>query len=134
MLERPHKTFHELDEITIKTDTRDILSHATKQAERYEDYFLVDIDAHVSEITFWPEIIARVENDVIRQMAEALALMPGAANLALLNFVPGMLYQPVTREYDRHFIDGGRARADRLSSDERKRIAKRAAAARWKKS
>jgi hypothetical protein len=29
---------------------------------------------------------------------------------------------------------GGRARADRLSSDERKRIAKRAAAARWKKS
>jgi predicted TIM-barrel fold metal-dependent hydrolase len=95
MLERPHKTFHELDEITIKTDTRDILSHATKQAERYEDYFLVDIDAHVSEITFWPEIIARVENDVIRQMAEALALMPGAANLALLNFVPGMLYQPV---------------------------------------
>ena len=50
MLERtPGQNFRELDEITIRSDTRDILSHATKQAEQYEDYFLVDIDAHVSE-------------------------------------------------------------------------------------
>ena len=32
----------ELPEIMIKTDTRDILSHATMQAEELEDYFLVD--------------------------------------------------------------------------------------------
>ena len=46
MLERVTPQFRELQEITMKTDTRDILAHATKQAESYEDYFLVDIDAH----------------------------------------------------------------------------------------
>ena len=63
MLERvPAQPYRELEEITMKTDTRDILSHATKQAESYEDYFLVDIDAHVTETQFWPEIIALIEN------------------------------------------------------------------------
>src|SRR5690242_1589906 len=67
MLERvPAQPYRELEEITMKTDTRDILSHATKQAEAYEDYFLVDIDAHVTETQFWPEIIAMIDNDVIR--------------------------------------------------------------------
>ena len=72
MLDRvPNKPYRELEEITTKTDTRDILSHATKQAESYEDYFLVDIDAHVTETQFWPEIIAMIDNAVIRQMGEA---------------------------------------------------------------
>ena len=70
MLEKSPEAFRELDEITSITDTRDILSHATKQSESYEDYFLVDIDAHVTETQFWPEIIARIDNDVIRQMGE----------------------------------------------------------------
>jgi uncharacterized protein len=95
MLERSPKPFRELDEITIRTDTRDILSHATKQAESYEDYFLVDIDAHVTETQFWPEIIERIDNDVIRQMGEAQFLRPGFGNTALLNAVPGMTYQPL---------------------------------------
>jgi hypothetical protein len=33
MLQRPEQMMRELPEITIKTDTRDILSHATIQAE-----------------------------------------------------------------------------------------------------
>src|SRR5262245_49433651 len=57
----------ELSEITVKTDTRDILAHATIQAEALEDYFLVDIDAHVTETSFWNEIIELIDNDVIRQ-------------------------------------------------------------------
>jgi hypothetical protein len=68
MLERVPQQFRELQEITMRTDTRDILAHATRQSESYDDYFLVDIDAHVSEITFWPEILALIDNDVIRQM------------------------------------------------------------------
>ena len=82
--------FRELQEITMQTDTRDILAHATRQSESYEDYFLVDIDAHVTETSLWPEIIASIDNDVIRQMGEGNAARPGNGNLALLNNAPGM--------------------------------------------
>ena len=92
MLERTPGQARELKEITIKTDTRDILSHATKQLEGYEDYFLVDIDAHVTETQFWPEIIKSIDNEVIRHMAEGMATRPGTST-ALLNTVPGMTYQ-----------------------------------------
>ena len=95
MLERTPPQFRELHEITMQTDTRDILAHATRQAESYEDYFLVDIDAHVTETSFWPEILASIDNEVIRQMGQALAGRPGTANVALLNNQPGILYQHV---------------------------------------
>jgi hypothetical protein len=81
-------------QITIKTDTRDILSHATIQAEALEDYFLVDIDAHVTETQFWPEILDLIDNDVIRHMGQAVASRPGTST-ALLNAQPGTLYQHV---------------------------------------
>ncbi len=91
MLERLVQNYRELEEITTRTDTRDILSHATKQAESYEDYFLVDIDAHVTETQFWPEIIGLIDNAVIRQWGEAMLERGG--NTALLNTQPGMTYQ-----------------------------------------
>src|SRR5215813_8820226 len=94
MQQRTTKQVRELEEITIKTDTRDILSHATIQAEGLEDYFLVDIDAHVSETQFWSEIIDLIDNDVIRQMGQAMMSRPGTAT-ALLNIQPGTLYQNV---------------------------------------
>src|SRR5262245_63394184 len=74
MQQRTAKQVRELQEITINTDTRDILSHATIQAEGLEDYFLVDIDAHVTETSFWNEIIDLIDNDVIRQMGQAMML------------------------------------------------------------
>src|SRR5579872_2136885 len=80
MLERTPQQFRELSEITMQTDTRDILAHATRQAENHEDYFLVDMDAHVSETSFWPEILALIDNDVIRQMGAANAARPGNEN------------------------------------------------------
>jgi uncharacterized protein len=95
MLERTPPQFRELQEITIKSDTRDILAHATKQAEAFEDYFLVDIDAHVTETQFWPEILACIDNDVIRHMGHGQQLRPGQGATALLNTVPGMSYQHV---------------------------------------
>ena len=97
MQQRTTKTVRDLAEITTKTDTRDILSHATLQAEGMEDYFLVDIDAHVTETQFWPEILERIDNDVIRQMGQAMATRPGVST-ALLNGQPGISYQSV---YDR---------------------------------
>jgi predicted TIM-barrel fold metal-dependent hydrolase len=92
MLERTKQPFRELAEITMKTDTRDILAHATKQAESFEDYFLVDIDAHVTETMFWNEIIESIDNEVVRHMAENISARPGTGT-ALLNAVPGTLYQ-----------------------------------------
>src|SRR5262244_774231 len=91
---RTEAKIKELAEITVNTDTRDILSHATIQAEALEDYFLVDLDAHVTETSFWNEIIDLIDNDVIRQMGQAMASRPGVST-ALLNAQPGMLYQNV---------------------------------------
>jgi predicted TIM-barrel fold metal-dependent hydrolase len=93
MLERTPPQFRELPEITMQSDTRDILAHATRQAEGHEDYFLVDIDAHVTETSFWSEIIGSIDNEVIRQMGEAQMGRPGGGNTALLNAVPGTLFQ-----------------------------------------
>src|SRR5438045_1992254 len=90
MVERLPPQFRELQEITMQTDTRDILAHATRQSESHEDYFLVDIDAHVTETSFWPEILAMIDNDVIRQMGQANAERPGGANISLLNGQPDL--------------------------------------------
>src|ERR1700720_1972474 len=59
----------ELPKISIQTDTREILAHAAK--EKRDDYFIVDVDAHVTETAFWSEIIDRMDSDVYRQMARA---------------------------------------------------------------
>jgi uncharacterized protein len=95
MLEKVKDSIRELPEIGTSTDTRDILSHATKQSERFSDYFLVDIDAHVTETQFWPEILALIDNDVIRHMGEAGLGRPVSRSLSLLNNVPGMTFQSV---------------------------------------
>ncbi len=94
-MQRKKGPLRELPEITVETDTREILAHATRHAEKFEDYFLVDIDAHVTETQFWPEIIELIDNDVIRQMGQSMMTRPGSATTALLNAQPGMVYQHV---------------------------------------
>ena len=132
MLERAPPQFRELQEITMQTDTRDILAHATRQSESYEDYFLVDIDAHVTETSFWPEILALIDNDVIRQMGQANAARPGNASYSLLNSQPGMLHQhlygriphqqallePVEKKGAHHFTELARRAMRRLPPGE----------------
>jgi hypothetical protein len=59
----------ELPKITIHSDTRDILAHAAKQ--KRHDYFIVDVDAHVTETAFWSEVIDSMDSDVYRQTARA---------------------------------------------------------------
>ena len=44
-----HPTVRELEKISNRTDTRDVLAHASKSARKLNDYFIVDIDAHVTE-------------------------------------------------------------------------------------
>src|SRR6185436_12829665 len=131
MLERTPPQFRELQEISMQTDTRDILAHATRQAESHEDYFLVDIDAHVTETSFWPEILAMIDNDVIRQMGQANAERPGNANVSLLNNQPGILHQhvwgriphqqalmeKVEKKGSHHFVELARRSMDALGLD-----------------
>ena len=80
MLERTLPPARELAEITTRTDTRDYLAHATKQARAYDDYeVIVDIDAHVSESRFWAEICTYIENDMLKQMAETRQFRGGGS-------------------------------------------------------
>lgn len=87
--------FRELADITGTSDTRDVLSHATRQAARsYDDYFVVDVDAHVSEDHFWSEIVDLIDNDVLRQIGQTQN-RGFAGNNALLNIAPGLSLQSV---------------------------------------
>ncbi|HEX3936980.1 MAG TPA: amidohydrolase family protein [Xanthobacteraceae bacterium] len=82
----------ELPKISIHTDTREILAHAAKEA-REENYFIVDVDAHVTETAFWSEVVDRMDSDVYRQMARAFKDRGAAPGL--LNATPGFLHQDV---------------------------------------
>ncbi len=83
----------ELPKITNATDTRDILAHAATH-QRHDDYFIVDIDAHVTETAFWSEVVDLMDNDVYRTMARAFKDRGGSPP-GLLNATPGLLYQDV---------------------------------------
>ena len=63
----------EIGELTSSTDSRDYLyAAARQQRQQYDDYeLIIDIDAHLQEGRFWPEILQFVENDVLRQLAIA---------------------------------------------------------------
>jgi predicted TIM-barrel fold metal-dependent hydrolase len=87
------RTVSELPKITVHSDTRDILAHAANDRET-DDYFIVDVDAHVMETAFWSEITDRMDNDVYKQMAKAFKDRGGSPP-GLLNATPGMLYQDV---------------------------------------
>ncbi len=81
----------ELPEITAATDTRAYLARAAIQAQSHDDYeLIVDVDAHLQEGGFWPEIIDLLGNDVLKQTAQAM-MRPGS--LPLINMQPGMSFQ-----------------------------------------
>ncbi len=57
--------------IDVYTDTRDILAHAKQRADanKFEDYLIVDVDSHHTETTSWHEIIEYIEDPVVRAQA-----------------------------------------------------------------
>lgn len=82
----------ELPAITVETDTRDYLAHATAQARAHDDYdLIVDVDAHLQEAGFWSEIVELMENDVLKYTAKAM--MRGGVSMPLINYEPGMSFQ-----------------------------------------
>ncbi len=89
------KDTRELAPITHMTDTRDALAHAKQYVEKkkFDDFMVVDIDAHVSEGMFWDEITDRIDSDVWKYNAKSFKER-GAA-MGLSNAQPGLLYQGV---------------------------------------
>ena len=57
--------------IDVYTDTRDILAHARRRAEKegYADWLIVDIDAHHVETVSWKEVIQFIDDPVLRDQA-----------------------------------------------------------------
>ena len=95
-MKKPVDRERSLEEITIKSDTRDILAHAADAVTKkgFNDMLVVDVDAHITETAFWPEIIDRIDSDVVQQMARSFQDRAGSPP-GLLNAQPGMLYQDV---------------------------------------
>lgn len=83
-------------EITTKTDSREILANARRDTEKYglDDYFIVDVDSHHVEVDSWPDIIARIANPVLRDTGEQMIKnWPGTDRTALTTFASGLLMQ-----------------------------------------
>jgi predicted TIM-barrel fold metal-dependent hydrolase len=85
-----------VQEITIHTDSRDILAAAVKDQKQFgmKDYFIVDVDSHHVETDSWDEVIAHIDDPVLRYNGQSIAAnWPIARKLALHNEVPGLMFQ-----------------------------------------
>jgi len=91
-----HARRHRVQEITIHTDSREILANARREAEKYDlsDYFIVDVDSHHVEFDSWAEVLENVENPVLRHTAHSM-MRDWPYPLALSNFRPGLTFQDV---------------------------------------
>jgi len=83
-------------QITIKTDTREILARETKyQREKgFHDWTIVDVDAHHSEMSSWREVIEYLDDPILKHYAQEFQSRTGGAP-GLSNHTPGLRYQDV---------------------------------------
>lgn len=91
-------TRRDVQEITIHTDTREILANARQDTLRFglDDYFIVDVDAHHVELDSWSEVLGHIQDPVLRYNAQAIAKnWPYAGNLSMSNHAPGLTLQDV---------------------------------------
>ena len=60
-----------LDVIDVRTDTRETLARAAREARErnLKDWYIVDVDSHHTETSSWSEIIQFIEDPVIRDNA-----------------------------------------------------------------
>jgi len=89
---------HPVQQITTRTDSREILANARRDIARYhlDDYFIVDVDAHHVEFDSWHEILDQLENPVLRHNAKVMTEdWPNARRLAFSNHTAGLTFQDV---------------------------------------
>lgn len=67
-------------------DTREYLRNATTQARErsYDEFTIVDVDAHHFETESWSDIVSYLDDDVMRHYAESVSVARLAPHLALL--------------------------------------------------
>ena len=84
-------------EITTYTDSRDVLAKARKQADErnFDDVFIVDIDSHHTETESWREIIAYIDDPVVRENAREMVFHRSGTPPYGLNGDLAMRYQDV---------------------------------------
>lgn len=83
-------------EVSVYTDTREILAHARQAAQKkLADWFVCDIDAHHVESVSWHEIVAYIEDPVVRAMAQDYHANRIGAPPFALNGDLGLRYQGV---------------------------------------
>ena len=88
---------HPVQDIDTHTDTRDYLSHARRDAERkgYDDWLIVDVDAHHVESVSWSEVTQYIEDPVVRHQATMYQAERVGAPPYGLNGDLGLRYQDV---------------------------------------
>ena len=84
-------------EITTRTDSRDVLARARKQADErnFDDVFIVDIDSHHTETESWRDIIGYIDDPVVRENAMEMVLHRSGTPPYALNGDLAMRYQDV---------------------------------------
>ncbi len=88
---------HPVQEMDTRTDTRDYLARARRDAERkgYADWLVVDIDAHHVESVSWAEVTEYIEDPVVRHQAVMYQRERVGAPPYGLNGDLGLRYQDV---------------------------------------
>ena len=73
----------ELAELKRTAGTRDVLARAARQARErnFDDYLIVDVDAHHFENQSWSEIVEYVPDPVIREIASSFRVGPNASEI-----------------------------------------------------
>ncbi len=99
MLKEPSNTatHRETQQITVSTDSREILANARNEAEFFglDDYFIVDVDSHHVELDSWSEIIDYIEDPVLRDVGRRHMQDWPMGESALSGFTPGLTFQDV---------------------------------------
>ena len=93
-----HAIPHPVQEITTRTDSRDILANHKHDIARHklDKYFIVDVDAHHVEFDSWPELLDYVEDPVLRYNGKTMMKnWLNAHNLALSAHPAGLTFQDV---------------------------------------
>jgi predicted TIM-barrel fold metal-dependent hydrolase len=89
---------HPVQQITVFTDSREILANHKRDIERYglDKYFIVDVDAHHVEFDSWAEVLDQIEDPVLRYTGKTMVKnWPNARNIALSNHPAGLTHQDV---------------------------------------
>jgi predicted TIM-barrel fold metal-dependent hydrolase len=92
----PRATSRPVQQITVHTDSREILANAERDGKTYNfaDYFIVDVDSHHVELDSWAEVLGNIESPVLRHTAQSM-MHDWPYPMALSGHRPGLTFQDV---------------------------------------